>query len=530
MYRAFIADDEIYVRNGLKKHFPWNKYNIEIVGEAGNGEEALNKILKRDVDIVITDVLMPLLDGIELAKALSEKGNKSKIIFISGYDDIKYLRSALKLDAIDYIMKSIDLNELEETIKKVISLIDKERSEKTFQNLMKVKLEQSMPLLQEKILRMLIKDTIEPSHEIEDKISLAGLDLSNNGIYFVCVISLQNFYSLYMDKSEMSRQLLSLGMLNILNEIFSRYFTGYMFESGIGEFIAIINYDEKFTADIITPINDFSNDVYDAFKKYYNLKVLIGYNGPAYGLKHLKESYEGSLRIAAVNSTARTFESYTHDISDYEQDLLSSLGGGNEEMVYQIIESIFKNINPSETLSNIQNSLFSLLMLPTGIISELDLTKETPYIDIRRLCEQYFLCDTLSVTHDYIRNVYGKILHAINIKKDDQNDIIVNRIKVILKDRYTSNLSINDIAKEVFLTPEYICLLFKHKTGTTINKYLTALRIDKAKKLLANPQKKIYEVCYALGYKSPCYFTKLFRHYTGLTPNEYRNITTNTDS
>jgi len=124
----------------------------------------------------------------------------------------------------------------------------------------------------------------------------------------------------------------------------------------------------------------------------------------------------------------------------------------------------------------------------------------------------------------FIQTIYDELIEVLNKKRINSSNIFIAQIKRIIEEKFHMNLSINDIANEVFLSPTYICLLFKQETGVTINDYMTAVRIRKAKELLACSGRKIYDICLSVGYTSPSYFTRLFKKSTGITPSEYRDM------
>ena len=156
MYRLLIVEDEKNTREGLRDCVDWASYNIKVVKEASNGLEALSFLLENSADIVLTDVVMPLMDGIELVRQIRQRNITSKIVFVSGYWDMPYLKSAFELDAIDYILKPIKLSELDKVIRKVIKMCEQEREEKERIQKMRNKLEASMPLLREKFIGELL--------------------------------------------------------------------------------------------------------------------------------------------------------------------------------------------------------------------------------------------------------------------------------------------------------------------------------------------------------------------------------------
>ena len=127
MYKLFIADDDFHVRDGLKNCIDWGRYGIKVVGTAANGKEAYSQILNLKPDIVITDVMMPKMNGIEMAQKLAEHKIDAKIIFISGYDDLEYVRASLRLSALDYILKPVQPQKIYQVLDRVLKIVDAKR-------------------------------------------------------------------------------------------------------------------------------------------------------------------------------------------------------------------------------------------------------------------------------------------------------------------------------------------------------------------------------------------------------------------
>ncbi len=175
MYRAIIVDDEELVCKGLRKYFDWSKHNIQILSDFPDGQKAYQFVQENPIDLLVTDVRMPHMDGITLAGHVKELYPDAKIIFVSGYDDVAYLKNALKVDAIDYILKSIDLNELEETVSRVVKIMDTENARKKELAEMEELLNQSFPLLQERLLLTLIRDDIEDLGNIREHIEFLNI-------------------------------------------------------------------------------------------------------------------------------------------------------------------------------------------------------------------------------------------------------------------------------------------------------------------------------------------------------------------
>ena len=529
MYRAIIADDEVIVRNGLIRYFDWAKYDIEVVGEADNGRDALALAKQYKVHIVITDVRMPFMDGIELVEHLKKLDGNIKVVFISGYDDIDYLKKALKLDAIDYILKSIDLDEFEQTIHRIITKIKSEDRQKKMLSEMEIRLAQSFPLLQEKLLMSLIHDDTDNIPSLKDRIDFLELNLKNTSYYCILVAQIQDRYSVYAKTSEHDKQLLSFAIQNISEELLGKYCDGIMFESSLGEFTFILPLDSD---NYETILLDFSDELAKVLQESLDISVIFGASELLQGITHIKESYKKA--IGAINYGFSLGKNQTLKVDQngkscniprqpWEAMLTASLSNGDKLSTAQNLEHIFSQITSTLTEDQIWNELFYLILLPEHVLSSFRIKGELTYGNTRKLCERFYCCNGFNERSELIRQIYMETAEIIGSRRENQTDHVIAYLTQIMNECFTQPITIADLAEKVYLTPTYICLLFKQETGITINEYIINLRIEYAKKLLEQPQMKLYDVCSAVGYTSPSYFSRLFKKQTGFSPSEYRD-------
>jgi len=256
MYRAIIVDDEELVCKGLRKYFDWSEYNIEILGDFPDGQKAYQYVRENPIDLLITDVRMPHMDGITLATHVRELYPDVKIIFVSGYDDVAYLKKALKVDAIDYILKSIDLDELRETVSRVVKIMDAENARKKELADMEELLNQSFPLLQERLLLTLIRDDPEDQANIRERMEFLNIPLDDERSYCVLVLQLQRYYSLYSGMTERERQLISLKIQEECRKIGMKYGEAVCFKSRTSEYVMIISLDEEGYEDKLLQVSE----------------------------------------------------------------------------------------------------------------------------------------------------------------------------------------------------------------------------------------------------------------------------------
>lgn len=533
MYRAIIVDDEELVCKGLRKYFDWSKHNIQILSDFPDGQKAYQFVQENPIDLLVTDVRMPHMDGITLAGHVKELYPDAKIIFVSGYDDVAYLKNALKVDAVDYILKSIDLNELEETVSRVVKIMDTENARKKELAEMEELLNQSFPLLQERLLLTLIRDDIEDLGNIREHIEFLNIPLDEDSRYCVLVLQLQRYYSTFSGMTERERQLLSLKIQDECRRIGKEYGETICFKSRVGEYVMIISLEEDEYEDKLLQI---SEKIQTHMKEYMDRLVYIGISNMFTGLKNIKTAYENaanaiSKRYLLDDKLQISIDKYVTDseMKDYREkarkNLLECLSQGNTEKVTDVLNDLFGRISQEFDHNEQQNLMIYLLLLPTRIINDMKIKTENVYSDQRAIMEQFLCCKDFHEQCVLIQSLYTQVATMMQSLSKTHSHAIVDQVRRKIEERYKEQISISTLAEEVYLTPTYLCVLFKQTTGSTINEYLTMTRLEKAKQLLADSNIKLYDVCYEVGYLSPSYFSRLFKKYVGISPSEYRNMT-----
>ncbi len=532
MYKVIIVDDEDLVRQGLKKHFDWSEHNIEIVADLSDGQKAFQFVKDNHVDLVLTDVLMPYMDGITLAKNLRELYPQIKIIFISGHDDVSYLKNALKVEAVDYILKSIDLDELKDTVSRVVNTMNTEKQSKKTMADMENLLNQSFPLLQERFFITMIRDAFENSDIMKERIEFLNIPLKDEMYYCVLVVQIQRLYSKFHALSERERQLLSLQIQNECKEVGKQYSDTICFENKQGEYVMILSLLEDEYEETLLEV---SENLDKRLKGDMNLQVSIGISDRFKGLENIKTSYENATN--AISKRYLLDDELTISVDKYEMDeslkeykeraeksLQECLSCGNTEQVSEVLSELFNIVREKFHHDEEQNLMIFLLLLPTRIVTDIKINKKSDYSNQRMILEKFLCCGDFEEQCLLIQKLYFEVATLMGSMSKTYSHTIINQVRKTIEERFKEQISISTLAKDVYLTPTYLCVLFKQVTGTTINDYLTLTRLEKAKKLLSDPYIKLYDVCYEVGYLSPSYFSRLFKKYAGISPSEYRNV------
>lgn len=532
MYKAIICDDEESVRQALINHFDWAGHGIEVIGTFEDGVPALEFTYANEVDLVITDVRMIHMDGIALAKKVLEYCPNIKIVFISGYADVEYMKDALKMEAVDYILKSIDLDELAAVINKVVKTLDKQRSDKKVMEEMAEKLEQSMPLLRERRLCALLKDNGENEEEIAESISVLGIPLNSRTRYVVLVLCLQteSKWSAMRSMTEKERILFDMSIEVLFGRVLSECGASVIFKEHAFEYIAVLSVEQ---GDYEEKLLSAAGQLQVCIKNEMNQEVLIGISEPFLGLCNMRVAYMNACEAISrhfligkgIPISIKKYEDDSNGRSLREQaekEICGNISNGDITAVQTALERAVAGAKTMLDENEQQNFMMFLLMIPTRLMTNMRAENMGPYVSQRKLIVQFLQCGSLNEQETMLASVYEKLtIHLSQISTPHTNSI-VKRVQEIIASRYMEQLSVTGLAEEVCLTSTYLCVLFKQAAGRTINEYITLERLNRAKEFLAETNIRLYDVCYKVGYLSPSYFSRLFKKHTGLTPGEYR--------
>ena len=531
MYRLILVDDEEEVRKGVLKKIDWAKYGYEVVGEAENGRQAIEIAEKVLPDVVITDIKMPFMDGMELSKQLNDRFPTTKVIILTGFDEFEYAQKAIKCNVIEYVLKPISSKELIEVLVRTKDKLDKEiEDKKNFESLRENYL-QSLPLLKEKFLTSLITSTMKKK-EIEERSKNNNIDL--NGDYFVVSTVSVDYFSADIGFSE--KELYSFAVMNMINEIMSKYNSSMVFL--YIDRVVIISVFKSISLDSATKMTLRAlEEIRQNIGKFIKLDVTIGAGTFISDITLIKNSFENSLsaldyRMILGNNKIiwiedvepKSIDKITFD-EIKEHQLSSCLKVGNENDVHETIDTLFSSLAKSKT--SIKEYQIYLMEIVTTILK----VAKTSNINIADIfgenynlfIELYKLSD-LNEVKSWLQHICVKIMESISQERQDTCKVIVSSAKEYINKHYSlSDLGINDVCTYLHISPTYFSALFKKETKTTFINYLTQVRMEAAKDLLKSTSLKSFEIAEKVGYSEPNYFSYSFKKNFGISPSEFRS-------
>ena len=517
MLKALVVDDEKMTRDVLVNYIPWKEFGVDTVEEADDGVSALALASASRPDIVLSDVRMPRMNGIELATRLREQLPHCKFIFLSGYSDKEYLKSAIRLKAVSYVEKPINLEEIVEIVRTTIEEFLKERAAR----------EKSLDLLKQELCLDLISGKTDlPA--VKEKISLLNLNFPEAGRYVTAVVRLDLRELENPGEPQADREML----LNSLCSFFGKTTWEYVFCTK-GDEHMIFHFHcgasgslEKLKDLFVSFLGDRS------IPGTWAIPFMVGLGQEVSGLADINRSY----RCGVVSLQKQFYKGYGNvglyeeqhgPVYIFDENVLAAFRENvtarkKTEAALQI-KRMSNDIRKCDNTSPdyIRNIFFKFILVLSRIAED----RNIPLLGD----ECKFILESVSTAHtlDEIEKSVVELVDSIitHMESNVEGGDIVSRITCHIAQNYQNEaLSINTLAEVLFLTPTYLCMIFKKETGKTINQHITEVRINRAKDYLREPGVRLYDIARRVGYSDGKYFTKVFDRIVGMKPKEYREI------
>lgn len=516
METVFIADDEKNIRDGLKCIIDWQSLGFSICGESGNGEDALSAILKDRPSLVLLDIRMPKLTGIELVRIAREQGYTGKFIILSGYSDFAYAQAAIRYGVNFYLTKPIDEDELLEAVSAIKKDIEVDRNTSKHIN-----------LYRQKAKDVILHEIITGTFQNDDLDSLSPADFQklalDADIYQVVIY--EKFGLLPEDNCYSFAELLNI--TNSGNHSFEHF--------------------EENHKDVILLKGSFALQKFQSFINHYEKKtpqqgspmdsLFLAYGRPVHHLDEVYLSYEeastliqrrffciqgqhtlGYQELPTVMSNDYTIND--QKLHEYCDTLVNSLQGANRKQVASTLFSL------EEYLYNVDDSIESVKLFLTDLLLQIKEHISKVYSNTRIAlpgnAEIIDYIDNCHYLYEIILYISEQVKIVIDSSDNSSRDTIMDDILFYIQNNFQNNIKLETIAPLFGYNSAYLGKLLTKVTGENFNSYVDHLRIEHSKKLLSQKGIKVYEVSEQVGYKNVDYFHKKFKKYVGVSPAEYR--------
>ncbi|MHA6529158.1 response regulator [Paenibacillus sp. BAC0078] len=525
--KLLIVDDEERTREMLRKHINWEELGIYEVETARNGLVALELCRSFRPDIVLCDVRMPKMDGIEFAQRLRESDDSCKLLFLSGFSDKEYLMSAIRLHALDYIEKPINPDKVQKAVQAAVEARKLDNKKRLEKRQLQDAYDEGLPYLRQEMVRKLITAPGSPNvpKALESRETFL---LPPEGPYTVIASSLYWQPPQYPEDPKLVQEavLRGLNMSGLLASL-----------------RGICGFDSRHFLIIILPgaYGSSYRDQRSVLEELYaevagiiggGIRFRMGAGEPAEQRMEIPESYQTALDACSL-----------HYYNEGSRLIFPSSLGGNRELatdwnVVRNLRELLKRGELEEARSLIRNwteqarqardlditrlndSYFQFLLVILDVAVQLGFTDTDEDTERRYIWKEIDRIPDLASMEKYILSFLD--LFLITPGPEGTSAKMREILQYIHKHFHEKGFTILEIADNVALSETYLCSLFKKQRGGTVKEYITSLRTEKAKELLLDKEMKLYEVAVRLGFADANYFTTFFKKYAGCTPTEYR--------
>lgn len=532
--RILLVEDDFIVRKGIVCSLDWDAYGLEICGEAANGRQALERMEEVRPDILITDIRMPIMDGLELAKRVREKYRQIKIVILSGYDDFEYARQAIRIGVQEYLLKPVDADKLLEIISRLKTEIEKEIQEDRKAELRQQLLDGNFWLIQGKLARKLTSPNQEKNagKETVQKLEQMGIDFSLPK-YQAMILRVNNFRLLTKRSSMEERDEIIQSIRESIRESFYQKENIVCFLDDDFHLVILRNFRESgnlYEAECVRKIQykisgrlGFSITVSCGLVKKEVGEIPASYQEAGYALWNGTGREDGVLLRYCPGK--QSDQGLFLEIRQEEQEFIRCLRGGQKEEMLEQLEKFFRMAeNAGHGFWQTQYACIRLVMTGIWNLEEIGISRKTYQQEAGSLVSELNQCETYTSLKGKIRDFFSNIWEAIGTEELDSSHLLIRKAVKYVENHYGEEIQVKTLAEELEITPNYFSQIFKAQMGENFIDYLNKFRVKKARKLLDEPGLKIYQISELVGYSNYKYFNQIFRKYMGCTPKEYRNL------
>ena len=537
MLKTFLAEDEIVVRENIKKMVPWEQYGFELVGEASDGEMALPLIKKLKPDLLITDIKMPFMDGLTLCKVVKKELPDIKIVILSGYDDFNYAKEAIGIGVEDYLLKPITKNAFLERLCEIRSRYEHEKSQREYYEQFHREMQEYEQNSSRDFFEGLISGTMDMG-EMYERADKLGLDIVAEA-YNILIFTLESENAAAGQSETYSEW--EARALEKIESLFADHSYAMLFRNNVFSYGVLVKEQrdnpEKNTRDCVESIRAILADA-PAGQPWF-----IAAGEPVTRLSNMKHSYNTAAQTYARRYLYDGHILYYRDLKDEElaKDdgrylkkvdvnamdpaiIQKFLGSGLKEETGNFVRDYFHAIG-KEPLASMVFRSYVILNVRFSVLSFLNrmgyCASALEESDTEDALEQGGA--SMEAAMAYAERILQKAIEIRDENSGNKNrDILENSIEYIKNHYMDENMSLNAVAQVANISANHFSALFSQNIGQTFIEYLTGIRMEHAKELLRCTGKRASEIALEVGYKDSHYFSYLFKKTQGMTPSDYR--------
>lgn len=532
LYKIMLVDDEEEVRKSIIKKIDWADAGFEVVGDAENGEEALEKLEALEPDVVVTDIRMPYMDGLTLTEKIHQRHPSIKVVIFSGYDDFEYAQRAIKLNVTEYILKPVNVEGMTAILKKIRKNLDEEIEMRRDVDLLRERYVASLPVMREHFLNNLVGGGLT-AEAAEEKLKEYELDLAGAEKWVVAVIHVEpeEEHGAGTSSLHQERELIPISVKQLLEEKLKAYCRFVLFNSA-REMVLIAAIDEGNTQ---TGLVELLNDSCKECRKVLEVSVTMGVGVSCPSLDKMGRSYQsaldalgyraivGSGGVIYINDVEPVNRGKLQFDQQEESDLVAAIKFGPREKIEAAVKKIAGRMDEKVHIRQYQAYILSVASTVIQLVQQYDLNLSEIMGTDRDYFEVLGQMDRQEDFYQWLLGVACRIGDALGQERDNTAKNMIRTAKQYIEENYSDpELSVEKICRYLHMSPAYFSTMFKKETGQTYIAYLTEVRLNRAVELLNKTDDKTYIIAAKVGYQEQNYFSYVFKKRFGVSPTKYR--------
>lgn len=517
-YKVFLVEDEIVTREGIRDNVDWRSVGFDFCGEAPDGEIALPLIEKTQPDVLITDIKMPFMDGLQLCKIVRKQMPWIKIIVLSGHDEFEFAQSAIKLGVSEYLLKPISAAELQAVLQNIATVLDQEKEKSAKLKELQNQVQDILAMKKDRLLLDLVVGGVSSAEAVEEYGQI-GLNMIAE-YYLVILLKIQVFQNNGpLDPFKHQK------VQDIVTDLIEVYPGAFYTQKSVEEILLIMMGDDpeqlkedgRFLAELMT------TDIEQAL----GYQVEFGVGSIQQRLTSIHLSFMDALAIVS-NAEQGSPQGNLVQASKLDQVAVESyLRTGLISEFDAFFASVLQDLSEAALQSTlIKHYLFADIILTSAqFIAELggDAASVIPAMtNVESLLAELKSREQI---REALHSIVAGVLSFRNEHAQDNKAELIFQAKTYIETHYANpDLLLEDVAASVNLSPSHFSMVFGRETGESFKTYLTRIRIERAKELLRTTALKCSEIAYHSGYNDPHYFSYAFKKNTGMPPQQFRQL------
>ena len=522
--KMLVVEDEKILREGICKVGNWEEHDIKIIGTAENGQTALQQIQREKPDIILTDVVMPVMDGIELTRNVYEQYADIRVILLSGHEEFEYVKKAMEYHACDYLLKPARMEKLLEVVLRVKEEILMERKKKADEEILKKKLEKSIPILREHFMNQLLNGRERDEKRIRQQMEYLGVAVDVENIA-VMIAELD-----YKSEEEDMFRISQLQLRELCEEIVGNEYRCIVFDDLKDRIVIVLNYPADISRkDAVTYLQGKAERIQREMKELRDESVSFGIGRMINNILYLPKAYReaenalnfrffmGNMSIVYIGDIAKD-EHGEGLFYAQQEDLLLCIkigdGMGTDKELRKYFGTLENHASKGQDfiIETIKMFLTYLLIFlkedGSGVENDFFAQLEELIADMGRRMK----LSTLQELEEKVSKVLLDIADKINNNRILRNEGIIEKAEKYVKQNMSGDVSLITVADAVFVSPNYLSFLFKEH-GENFKDYVVRIKMERATELMKTEQYNLNQIAQELGYRDGRYFSKVYRKY-----------------